>query len=154
MSGTRYQGVITASEASETMKYSFGCDYNSKVAEATCTVDDGAGNLETNGTPITSVLNGTDVHFLTATIVKGASLLSGGASATTTAKNTAASASSGLITATGSQPVASQTSGSGSKTAAGGSAVATASTGAAVKYGIEGSALLALVGAAAVNVWQ
>jgi hypothetical protein len=150
LSKTRYQAQMNL----EHVSMSLGCDYNSKATEMSCTVNQSGGNDDTGGQPVTAVLSGTDVEFLSASIVKGAELLSATGSAAATSTGDAASitvvtsaksASTGLMMATGHGP-AIMTSGSPS---ASGSAPATASTGAAVKYGIEGSALLALVGAAA-----
>lgn len=136
---------------------SLGCDYNSQAVDMTCTVNQSGGNDDTNG-PVTAVLSGSEVAFVRATVVEGASLLSGGGSATAAAApvSTAASATTGraassratgLMIATGSPPPP-----SGVIPTASASAPATASTGAAAKFGIEGSALLALAGVAALNV--
>jgi hypothetical protein len=122
-----------------------------------CTYNQSGGNNDTGGQPVTADLSGTDVEFLSATIVKGAELLSAtgsaastsnGRPASTTIVTSATSASTGLMMAIGSAPAKMTSMASASPTASG-SSPATASTGAAVKFGIEGSALLALVGAAA-----
>jgi hypothetical protein len=153
ISKTRYQAQMNLEDVS----MSLGCDYNSKATEMSCTVNQSGGNDDTGGQPVTAVLSGTDVEFLSATIVKGAELLSAtgsaastpnGRAASTTLVMSAMSASTGLMMATGSAP-AKMTSMASASPIASGSGPATASTGAAVKFGIEGSALLALVGAAA-----
>ncbi|KAH7366591.1 hypothetical protein BKA66DRAFT_470552 [Pyrenochaeta sp. MPI-SDFR-AT-0127] len=137
-----------------TVSMSLGCDYNSRAIEMTCTVDQKGGNDDTDG-PVTAVLSGSEVAFLSATIVEGASLLSGGAKSTEASKS-AAVASTGLrssasTTASGSATARAQASGAGASPTSSGATVA--STGAAARYGVEGSALLALVGAAALNMW-
>ena len=150
-----------------TVYLSYGCDgYDSAATTMTCTAE------MSGQDPETVVLSGTDVVFITATVVEGAELLSGGASATASAtasgsaaaasatasasaapKNSVVAASSGMRTSVAS---ASGTAATGSH--ASGAATATASgslpqsTGAAARFGIEGAALLALAGAAAVNV--
>jgi hypothetical protein len=156
LSQSRFQAEMT----DDSFSISLGCDYNSKATEMTCTVNQSGGNDDTGGEPVTAVLSGTDVQFLSASVVKGAELLTqsgnagpvstGGAESSTTASAAARSASTGLMTASGTAPVTSVASGSGFMPTASGSAPATASTGAAVRYGIEGSALLALAGAAVV----
>lgn len=159
-----------------TISMSLGCDYNKKAVEMTCTVNQVGGNDDTGGEPVTAVLSGKDVQFLEATVVEGASLLTGGgvsasASARATgtgsggvssssssssssvsslqSSSTVAAASTGLMTASGT--ASSTRMSSASATGSGSTAVSTGS--AAVKYGIQGSALLALAGAAAVNAW-
>jgi hypothetical protein len=136
----------------DSVSMSLGCDYNSKATEMTCTVNQSGGNDDTGGEPVTAVLSGTDVQFLSATVVKGAELLTQSGTAvpvsTGGAESSARSASTGLMTASGTAPATSIASSSESMPTASGSAPATASTGAAVRYGIEGSALLALAGAA------
>jgi hypothetical protein len=143
----------------DSVSMSLGCDYNSKATEMSCTVNQSGGNDDTGGEPVTAVLSGTDVEFLSASIVKGAELLTGTGSAaptstggaqSTTVSTAARSASTGLMTASGSVLATSMASRSaGSSPTASGSGSAAVSTGAAIKYGIEGSALLALAGAAA-----
>ena len=131
---------------------SFGCDYNSKAVEMTCTVNQSGVNDDSSG-PVTAVLSSSEIAFISATVVEGASLLSGGGSATATAapKSTGTAASTGLQTSvSGSAAATSKASGSATATGSGASA---SSTGAAARFGIEGSALLALAGAAALNVW-
>jgi hypothetical protein len=157
LSKTRYQAQMKL----EDLSMSLGCDYNSQATEMSCTVNQKGGNDDTGGQPVTAVLSGTDVEFLSATVVKGAELLSAtgsatptptGSAASTTVVTSAKSASTGLMMASGSAPASMTSMASASKSgspSASSSAHATASTGAAVKYGIEGSALLALAGAAA-----
>jgi hypothetical protein len=144
---------------------SLGCDYNSQATEMSCTVNQSGGNDPTDGQPVTAVLSGADVQFLSASVVKGADLLTAGGSAaptrtggaaSTTVVTSAESASTGLMMASGSAPATMTSMASASKSASksgsvtsSGSAPATASAGAAVRYGIEGSAFLALAGAAA-----
>ncbi|CAO2654055.1 Nn.00g107880.m01.CDS01 [Neocucurbitaria sp. VM-36] len=152
ISQTRYQAIMTA----DSVSMSLGCDYNSQAVEMTCTVDQKGGNDDTDG-PVTAVLSSSEVAFATATVVEGASLLSGGgsASATEAPKSTGAAATTGLKTtvsptASGSAGASSHASGSGTPT---GSAAAATSTGAAARFGIEGSALIVLAGAAALKMW-
>ncbi|KAF1848765.1 uncharacterized protein K460DRAFT_80718 [Cucurbitaria berberidis CBS 394.84] len=148
ISKTRYQAVMSAGPVS----VSFGCDYNTQAVEMTCTVDQKGGNDNTDG-PATAILSSSEIAFISATVVEGASLLSGGGSvsATQAPKSTGAAAStSGSATASGSSAAKSQASGSATQT---GSGAAASSTGAAARFGVEGSALLALAGAAALNVW-
>jgi hypothetical protein len=145
ISGTRYQAQMSAEDVS----MSLGCDYNSQAANMVCTVNQGGGNDDTSG-PVTATLTGSEISFISATVVEGASLLSGGAATATGAPvSSAARASSGLKTASGSAPSASRTSGSGASASISGSAPVTASTGAAARFGVEGSALVVLAGAAA-----
>ncbi|KAF2846701.1 hypothetical protein T440DRAFT_471594 [Plenodomus tracheiphilus IPT5] len=148
LSGTRYQAQMTYPGFS----MSLGCDYNSKAVQMTCTVDQQGGNEMTSLGPQTAILSGTDVVFDTATVIEGASLLSGGgASATSLPKSTSVSASSGLMVATGSAPPPSQASGvSASPTS--GTQPTPQATGAAVKFGVEGAALLAMAGAVVMNI--
>ena len=149
ISNTRYQALMTA----DTVSMSLGCDYNSQAVEMTCTVDQKGGNDDTDG-PVTAVLSSSEVAFISATVVEGASLLSGGgsASATEAPKSTGAAASTGLQT-TVSTTASGSAGASGSGTTPTGSGAAATNTGAAARFGIEGSALLALAGAAAVNIW-
>lgn len=140
----------------DTVAMSLGCDYNTKAVEMTCTASLSGGNDDTE-TPQTAVLSGSEVSFIPATVVEGASLLSGGASASASASATPASQSTSLRTtvtpsASGTAAAGSQASGSGATPTASGSSPA-ASTGAAARFGIEGSALLALAGAAALHAW-
>lgn len=154
ISGTRYEAVMSAAS----LYVSYGCDYNSAAVEMTCTAE------MTGEDAQTAVLSGTDVAFITATVVEGAEMLSGGsatASASASASvsgsavpsSSAAAASSGMRTSvastSGSAAAGSHASGSVSATATGSSPE---STGAAARFGIEGAALLALAGAAAFNV--
>lgn len=152
ISSSRYEAVMTA--ASFTLSY--GCDYNSAATEMTCTAD------MTGEDPQTAVLSGTDAAFVTATVVEGAELLSGGtasatasasASASGSAAASSAAVSSGMrtsaVSASGTAAAGSHASGSVTATA---STSAPQSTGAAARFGIEGTALLALAGAAALNV--
>lgn len=155
--GTRYQASMSAG----TVYVSYGCDgYNSAAKTMTCTAE------MSGEDPQTAVLSGSDVAFITASVVEGAELLSGGASATASASASASAspsvtpkssaptaASSGMQTsATPSGTAAAGSHASGSHASSTGSSAAPASTGAAVRFGVEGAALLALAGAAAVNV--
>lgn len=138
-----------------TVYVSYGCDgYNSAANTMTCTAEMAGQDTQT------AVLSGSDVAFIAATVVEGAELLSGGASATASASASAsvapkssasAAASSGMRTNT-----ASGTAVAGSHASSAASATASSSipqsTGAAARFGIEGAALLALAGAAAANV--
>ncbi|KAJ4317371.1 hypothetical protein N0V94_004974 [Neodidymelliopsis sp. IMI 364377] len=155
ISGTRYEATMTG----DSFSMSYGCDYNSKAVQMTCTAE------MTGEEAQTAILSGSDVAFITATVVQGAELLSGGASATASASASAsASAASQSSTAAASSGLRTSASASASGTAAAGShasnsaSTATASgsvpqsTGAAAKFGIEGAALIALAGAAALNV--
>lgn len=152
VSGTLYQ----ASFSYDTFSMSFGCDYNTKAAEMTCTASTSIGDEETE-TPQTAVFSGSEVAFMTATIVEGANLLSGAASATPAptsslvASTVTSMASSGSPTASGSATARSQASSSGSLSSS--SASSPESTGAAPHFAIEGSILLVLAGAAALNAW-
>jgi hypothetical protein len=149
ISSTRYQGSMTIDDFS----MSFGCDYNSKQTEMTCTAQQTGGN-DDSPEPATAVLSGSDVQFLTISVVEIEPTATAGASASATAteteiqmKSTAkATASAGM--SSGSEAVSSATA-SGETT----SEAPAESTGAAARYGIEGSALLVLAGAAALNVW-
>ncbi|KAF2622828.1 hypothetical protein BU25DRAFT_414821 [Macroventuria anomochaeta] len=152
--GTRYEASMSAG----TVYVSYGCDgYDSKANTMTCTAEMSGEDAQT------AVLSGTEVAFITATVVKGAELLSGGASATASASASASAASANASASAPQSSAAAASSGMRtSVTAAAGShasgvATATASsalpqsTGAAARFGIEGAALLALAGAAAVN---
>ncbi|KAF9701110.1 hypothetical protein EKO04_001076 [Ascochyta lentis] len=156
--GTRYEAVMSAAS----LYVSYGCDYNSAATKMTCTAE------MTGQDAQTAVLSGSDVAFITATVVEGADMLSGG-SATASATASSASAKASGSSAPNSSAAAAVSSGlrtsmaSASGTAAAGShasgsATATTSsslpqsTGAAARFGIEGTALLALAGAAALNV--
>lgn len=151
--GTRYEASMSAG----TVYVSYGCDgYSSAATKMTCTAE------MSGQDPQTAVLSGSDVVFFTATVVEGAELLGGGASATATASISASAAprSSGAPASSGIRTSAALTSGTAAAGShASGAATATASssvpqsTGAAAKFGIEGAALLALAGAAAVNVF-
>ncbi|KAL1602198.1 hypothetical protein SLS59_004885 [Nothophoma quercina] len=160
--GTRYEASMSAG----TVYVSYGCDgYNSAATKMTCTAE------MSGQDPQTAVLSGTDVAFFTATVVEGAELLSGGASATASpsasgsaasvsASASAASQSSGTAASSGMRTSAASASGTAAAGShASGTATATASgsvpqsTGAAARFGIEGAALLALAGAAAANIF-
>lgn len=159
--GTRFQASMSVG----TVYVSYGCDgYDSAANTMTCTAE--MAGMDTQ----TAVLSGSDVAFITATVVEGAELLSGGASPTASAsaspssasatasasvapKSSGAAASSGMRTniasASGTAAAGSHASGSATATA---SSSLPESTGAAARFGFEGAALLALAGAAAVNV--
>ncbi|KAJ4367727.1 hypothetical protein N0V86_009848 [Didymella sp. IMI 355093] len=151
--GTRYQASMSAG----TVYVSYGCDgYNSAANTMTCTAE-----MEGQDTQ-TAVLSGSDVAFIQATVVEGAELLSGGASATASASGSAAAASasasasaapasSGMKTSIASGTAVAGSHASHAASATGSSAPQ--STGAAARFGIEGAALLALAGAAAVNAF-
>ncbi|OSS54282.1 hypothetical protein B5807_00024 [Epicoccum nigrum] len=164
ISGTRFQASMSAVGIS----VSYGCDgYDTAKDVMTCTAELSGEDTQT------AVLSGSDVSFITASVVEGASLLSGGASATASASasasaraSAAASASVAPKSSTAAAAASSsmQTSASASSTTHAGShasgvASATASsagpenTGAAARFGIEGAALLALAGVAAANVF-
>lgn len=136
-----------------TVSVSYGCDgYDSAANTMTCTAAMAGQDTQT------AVLSGSDVAFISATVVEGASLLSGGASASASAsaapKTSAVSASSGMQTSMASSTAATgshASSHAASATSAG--AGTPQATGAAARFGIEGAALLALAGAAAVNVF-
>ncbi|KAF1830380.1 hypothetical protein BDW02DRAFT_507663 [Decorospora gaudefroyi] len=158
LSQTRYQAEMTA----EGISMSLGCDYNEKAVEMSCTVNQVGGNDDTGGEPVTAVLSGTDVEFLAVTVVQGNSLLTDGTSVVPSASavaestapvSSARSASTGLMTASVTAPTASMTLDSETSPTVSGSASTPAFTGAAVHHGVQGSALLALVGAAALNIW-
>lgn len=162
ISGTRYEAVMSASS----FYISYGCDYNSVATKVTCTAE------MTGEDPQTAVLSGTDVAFVTATVVEGDEMLSAGsatvdATASTgssaVSKSSSAAASSRLQTsiASASNTAAAESRASGTAAtgshASGSASTATAtssppqSTGAAAKFGVEGAALLALAGAAVLN---
>jgi hypothetical protein len=140
-----------------TVYVSYGCDgYNSAASTMTCTA-----KMEGQDTQ-TAVLSGSDVAFIQATVVEGAELLSGGASATASASGSAAAASasasaSAAPTSSGIKTsIASSTAVAGSHASHAASATGSSapqSTGAAARFGIEGAALLALAGAAAINAF-
>jgi hypothetical protein len=109
----------------DSISMSYACDHNTSAKEMTCTVS------MVNQDVKTAVLKGTDVVFDTATIVSGASLLSGSASATpASGANSAAS------------QVASLT----------GSAKPAQNTGAASSLGVQVSALLFAAGTVIISV--
>jgi len=161
ISGTRFQASMSAAG----VYVSYGCDgYDAAKDIITCTAE------LTGEDPQTAVLSGSDVSFITASVVDGASLLSGGARATASASPSAsasAAASASVAPKSSTAAAASssmQTSASAPSTTHAGShasgvASATASiaapenTGAAARFGIEGAALLALAGVAAANVF-
>jgi len=160
ISGTRFQASMSAVGIS----VSYGCDgYDTAKDVMTCTAELSGEDTQT------AVLSGSDVSFITASVVEGASLLSGGASATASASATATAAASTSVVPKKSSTAAAassgmQTSASAPSTTHAGShasgvASATASiaapenTGAAARFGIEGAALLALAGVAAANVF-
>ncbi|OAL51568.1 hypothetical protein IQ07DRAFT_585943 [Pyrenochaeta sp. DS3sAY3a] len=150
ISGTHYQ----ASFSYDTFSMSFGCDYNTKATEMTCSASTSIGDEQSDSAQ-TAVFSSSEISFVTATVVEGASLL-GGASATPAPSSarvasTAASLASSTLSPSASGSARSQASGSGSSPSS--SASSPASTGAAARFGIEGSALLALAGAAALNAW-
>lgn len=140
LSSTRYEAVLSGGSFSA----SYGCDYNSQATEMTCTVNHQGGG---DGLPIgrqVAILRGTDVVFNTASIVEGASLLKGAGhtTATASAKNVPASASSGAT------PAGTHSSSAGaSKT--GESPSSAKATGAAARSGAEGATVLSAVGALA-----
>jgi hypothetical protein len=150
ISSTRYEGSMT----DDGFSMSVGCDYNSKKTEMTCTAQQTGGNDE-EPEPVTAVISGSEVQFLTISVVEGASLLGGASASATATKKMSESAAS----ATASAAVTGMTSGSsaGPKATASGkettSEAPAEATGVAARYGIEGSALLVLAGAAALNVW-
>jgi hypothetical protein len=128
---------------------SFACDHNTKASEMTCTVAMTGGNMDME-TPTTAVLSGSDIAFNTATVVKGADMLSG-----VVAQATAASAAATPAAASGLMTDASPSAtGSGMRntTNATSSAHLPEHTGAATRFGFEASALLLLVGAMVANV--
>lgn len=136
ISKTRYQAAVSYSSSSMDLV----CDYNSQKTEMACSVGI-SGGTEYISAPKTATLTGSDVFFIQASVVSGASLLSD-ASATptgtgfmTTAVATGSAAAGGHVSGSGAQPTGT----SGGK------------TGAAARFGLEGSALLALAGAAALN---
>jgi hypothetical protein len=146
LSGTKY--LASMSYGSVSMSYS--CDHNTKASEMTCAIAMTGGGMDTP-TPETAVLKGDEVTFNTATIVQGASLLSGSAAASAAPKSTPASGS-GLKTdaspsITGSGLARSQ---SGSAT---GSATPAQQTGAAASFSIQISAMLAVAGAVGVTIF-
>jgi hypothetical protein len=138
--------IGTMSGGSFTMTYS--CDYDARGVNANCGVSMGGDDAQFAGTS-TLALAGTDIVFGTATVTKGAELLTDATASGPT--------SSGLVTAT-SRPTGAATTGalasgsmpSGTPTASGSGPE---ETGAAYKYGIEGAALVALAGAAVLNAW-
>ncbi|KZM20181.1 uncharacterized protein EKO05_0001090 [Ascochyta rabiei] len=157
ISGTRYEAVMSAAS----LYVSYGCDYNSVATQMTCTAETSDQDAQT------AILSGSDVAFITASVVEGAEKLSGAsatgsasASASASASGSAAPTSSGsaaassalrtsIASASGTAAAGSHASGPPSATA---SSSAPQSTGAAARFGIEGTALLALAGAAALNV--
>ena len=163
ISGTRFQASMSAAG----VYVSYGCDgYVAAKDIITCTAE------LTGEDPQTAVLSGSDVSFITASVVDGASLLGGGASATASASSSASASASAAASASvapksttaAAASSSMQTSASPSSTTHAGShasgvASATASsaapesTGAAARFGIEGAALLALAGVAAANVF-
>ncbi|KAF2023837.1 hypothetical protein EK21DRAFT_105064 [Setomelanomma holmii] len=147
LSGTKY----LASLSYDSISMSFSCDHNTKASEMTCAVAMTGGNMDTP-TPETAVLKGSDVSFITATIVQGANLLSGSGAASAAPKSTPA-ASSGLMTDASSSPTGrvSGSAGSASRSATG-TASPAQQTGAATSVGIKVSALLAVAGVVAANV--
>ncbi|KAH7081228.1 hypothetical protein BKA63DRAFT_530355 [Paraphoma chrysanthemicola] len=147
LSGTKY----LASMSYDSFSMSYSCDYNTRATEMTCAVAMTGGNMDTPS-PQTAVLSGSDVAFVTATVVQGAGLLSGSGAASAAPKSTPASGS-GLMTdaspsitgsGTVSAPVRSQ---SGSAT---GSSSPAQQTGAAATFGAQISAMLAVVAAVAI----
>ena len=159
--GTRFQASMSAG----TVYVSYGCDgYNSAAKTMTCTAE------MSGEDPQTAVLSGSEVSFITASVVEGAEMLTGGARATASASagasaasmtaiasatpnSSAVTASSGLQTSaapSGATSAGSHSSGSHSSATA--SSSVAVNTGAASRFGIEGAALLALAGAAALNV--
>ncbi|KAL6710613.1 hypothetical protein ACN47E_008661 [Coniothyrium glycines] len=142
ISRTHYEASITI----EDVAMSFACEAASG-GQAVCTVDQAGPN---SLGAVVATLSGTDAAFITATVVQGASLLSGGtaASATSGPVSTRAPASSGgLMIASGSQPAPSGT--FSAAASASGSAAAGSSTGAAARFGVRGELLVVLAGAAA-----
>ncbi|KAJ4395345.1 hypothetical protein N0V91_010907 [Didymella pomorum] len=156
--GTRYDASMSVG----TVSVSYGCDgYDSAANTMTCTAAMAGQDTQT------AVLSGSDVAFISASVIEGASLLGGGASETASAsasssasasatasaasKTSAAAASSGMQTSMVSGTAAVGSHASSHAASATGSS-APQSTGAAARFGIEGAALLALAGAAAVNV--
>ena len=80
ISGTRFQASMSAAG----VYVSYGCDgYVAAKDIITCTAE------LTGEDPQTAVLSGSDVSFITASVVDGASLLGGGASATASASSSA-----------------------------------------------------------------
>ncbi|KAJ4338103.1 hypothetical protein N0V87_004251 [Didymella glomerata] len=146
--GTRYDASMSVG----TVSVSYGCDgYDSAANTMTCTAAMAGQDTQT------AVLSGSDVAFISASVIEGASLLSGGASASASATASAASKTSAALASSSMQTsIVSGTAAAGSH-ASSHAASATGSsapqaTGAAARFGIEGAALLALAGAAAVNV--
>ncbi|KAH8724458.1 hypothetical protein GQ44DRAFT_683307 [Phaeosphaeriaceae sp. PMI808] len=124
MSGTHYQAQIWDGRFS----MSFACDHNTKASEMTCTVAMTGGNDDTAG-PQTKVLKASEIKFNKATIVQGASLLSGTASMATPAPN------AGSMTNAG--PTAPTRSTSGQTTQ---------QTGSAQRLSVRDTVLIAMVG--------
>jgi hypothetical protein len=157
ISATHYQAQMSA----ESVSMSFACDHNTAKSEMTCTVAMTGGDMDMAG-PQTAVLSGSEVAFVTATVVAGAEKLSGAdAQATAAPSSGAASAKSapaaGSAAATGSglmvdaNPTATGSSMRTSKNATS-SAVLPEHTGAATRFGLEASALFVLAGAMVANV--
>ncbi|KAH7091571.1 hypothetical protein FB567DRAFT_277246 [Paraphoma chrysanthemicola] len=147
VSGTKY----LASMSYDSYSLSYSCDYNSRATDITCAVSMTGGNMDTPG-PQTSVLSGTDLTFVTATVVQGAGLLSGSGAASAAPKSTPASGS-GLMT-DASPSITGSGSMSGLVRSQSGSATGSASpaqqTGAATTFGVQIPAMLAVVAAVAV----
>jgi hypothetical protein len=145
ISGTRYEAVGTlldpADPSESTFYRSWGCDYTAGAKTQVVTLVQRGGNSDTNGT-LTAELKSYYYGFSTASIVEGASLLSGGGTATTAAPSITDGASSSSPRTTDS--------GSATQTTpeATGSAPASASTAAAARFPVGQSALFALAGAA------
>jgi hypothetical protein len=156
VSATHYQAQMSA----DSVSMSYACDHNTAASEMTCTVAMTGGNMDM-ADPQTAVLSGTDIAFNTATILKGAEMLTGGA-VVAQATGASASGSGAAAQSTGSAAAKSglQTDASASATGSGmraghnatSSAPLPEHTGAATRFGLEASALLVLAGAMVVNV--
>jgi len=161
-SGFRYSIISTtiyqASMSQEDFDLSFTCNHNVKAAQVTCGVS--VAGVDGNPPEITtSVLSGSDIAFITASVTAGGELLAAaqtGAAGTSSgpAKTTDSSAPTASSTASVASSTGFTTSGTATTTLASGvSTPQPTYTGAAYKYGVEGPALLALAGAAAVGMW-
>ncbi|KAF2251369.1 hypothetical protein BU26DRAFT_281687 [Trematosphaeria pertusa] len=146
--------IYRADIATDTLRVSFGCTYDSSATQLACEesiVDPELTQIQSGSEMSTrTTLTGTDVAFQTATVTAGESLLgasagavaSSGASAPASSLATSARASGSAAATTGGTPSASGASATGSGAAA-------QSTGAAARFGVEGAAMFALAGAAA-----
>jgi hypothetical protein len=150
ISATHYQAQMSA----ESVSMSFACDHNTAKSEMTCTVAMTGGNMDM-AEPQTAVLSGTDVAFVTATVVAGADKLSGaGAQATAASSSGAAAAKSAPASGSAAVTGSGLMTGSSMRTSknATSSAILPEHTGAATRFGLEASALFVLAGAMVANV--